>query len=77
MDILQTFANNAALMDAVRNVIETHFSLSNINLEMPNEEIGQVVRANIMGRTIVDNAFKEIISHKSPPVAVEKTNPAR
>lgn len=76
-NILQGLADNTALLNAIKAVIDSKFALDDVNTGMQNEAIGQVVRANIEGRARVEEAFKEILSHKSPPATTGKKNPAR
>lgn len=76
-DILKVIADNPALLTAVREVIEKHFSLDNIDTSLTNEEMGEVVRAKVDGLKMVSAAFKEIERHKSIEPKVGGVNPAR
>ncbi len=75
--VLQGFADNDMLIQAVKDVIETEFTLDLLNTNMTNEAIGQVVRANLDGRSRVESAFAKIALCKSVPVPVDKPNPGK
>ena len=75
-NILQTIADNPMLLNAVKEVILKHFPYD-VNPAMPNEEMGQVIRAVMNGRHAVDAAFKEIERHKTPAKTPEKIHIAR
>jgi len=78
--ILTVLADNESLMEAVRSVLERHFSVENVpmNSELSNENLGELVRARVQGKRLIDEAFKEIERYKTPgkpePTGV---NPAR
>lgn len=76
-EILKLLADNPALTDAVREVIERHFNADVISERMTNEEIGQITRARVSGLEKVAAAFKDIERFRSVPDRPEGRNPAR
>jgi hypothetical protein len=75
--ILRALADNPALMEAVRETIESEFKTESIDLNMDNEMLGQITRSKIDGLQKIDSAFKKIAQSKSVPDAPEKKNPGR
>lgn len=76
-DILKVIADNPTLLKAVRETVEKHFSLENIDTSLSNTEMGEVVRAKVDGLKMIDAAFKEIERHKSFAEKPKAENPAR
>lgn len=74
-EIIKQLADNQNLLDAVKNVIEKHFSLDNIDSDTPN--LAEKVRARLDGKKLLENAFKEIASHKTFKEKPVIGNPAR
>lgn len=79
--ILRGIADNPALFDAVKKVLtekfEASFSTKEFGPDTSNETLGQYLRAKVMGLALVEEAFKDIAKHKSPPPPVERLNEAR
>jgi hypothetical protein len=77
--ILRSFADNQNLFEAVKATVLAKFqgSLAAIDDELPNEHIGQYVKAQIIGLRMVEEAFKEIAKNKTPPPISERVNNAR
>lgn len=76
-EILKILADNPALMEAVRKVIEDEFETPAFNDEISNELLGQVVRAKMKGLEAVETAFSKIARLKTHEVKKEAPNPAR
>ena len=74
-EILKQLADNPNLFEAVKKVIEKHFSLDDINSETPN--LAEKVRARLDGKELLKTAFKEIASHKTFKEIPLGENPAR
>ncbi len=77
-EILKTLADNPALFEAVKSVLLKQFTTSEGEVEaFTDEQLGQRVRARIVGTQAVENAFKEIKSYKTPEPIPPKINEAR
>lgn len=76
-EILSSLANNPPLLAAVKELLLTQFSLTDIDTTVPNEVMGQIVRARVDGRAAVEKAFKEIERYRSVRAPKEQSNPAR
>lgn len=74
-EILKQLADNQNLFDAVKKVIEKHFSLEDITVDTPN--FTDKIRARLDGKELLKNAFKEIASHKTFKENPIGDNPAR
>lgn len=74
-ETIKQLADNPHLFDAVKKMIEKHFSLEDINLDTPN--FAEKVRARLDGKELLKNAFKEIASHKTFEERPIPENPAR
>lgn len=76
--LLKVVADNPALTEALKEVFNGLFSLEAIKTDVPNTELGEVVRARLEGARLVALAFREIATHKTfnPGRDTEK-NPAR
>jgi hypothetical protein len=72
-NILTSLADNTRLLDAVKDVFVKQFSLDVISMEQNNEEMGQVVRARLVGLSKVESAIREILTHKT--FVIEKDTP--
>lgn len=75
--ILKGIADNQALLDAVKGVIESKFSLDVLTTSLTNEQIGQIVRARLDGLKAVKEAFKEIEKYKTQEEKQPVVNRAR
>jgi hypothetical protein len=63
--LLKSLADNQELFDAVRLKIMQKFQIADVSDSESNEHIGQVVRARIDGRKLVEEAFREIATLKT------------
>ena len=73
--ILSKLADDSALMDALREVLERQFDTKREELGKTDLELGQIVRARLEGKRAIDAALKEIGRYRSFEVAESKTNP--
>ncbi len=80
MEIFKTIADNQALLDALRKLLERQFDpeidLKQLTTES-DELLGQFLRARIAGMKAIDTAFKEIAQYKSVQPKPIGTNPGR
>jgi hypothetical protein len=78
-EILKGLADNPMLFDAVKAVLNSHFTLdyTSFSREAEAEFIGNYVRARLEGQKLLQNAFDEIASHKTGAPSPSKPNPAR
>ncbi len=77
MNILQVLADNTALFDATKEVVIRKFSADLPSMkDMPTAQLMDEVKARLVGLNKVEEAFKEIESHKSTPEVDSKDNPA-
>ena len=74
--ILKILADNKELTAAVREVIEKCFSTDQLTSDLADIELGQMVRARLVGLKAVNEAFAEIARHASVREVEEKHNPA-
>ena len=74
-EILKQLADNQNLFDALKKVLEKHFSLDDIQSDTPN--LAEKVRARLDGKELLKTAFKEIASHKTFKKIPLGENPAR
>jgi hypothetical protein len=67
-NILTSFADNKALMDAVKGVIKSHLvGMTPTGHTMTNDQVlGQIYRAQLTGLQALEEAFKEIERSRSP-----------
>ena len=63
--LLKSLADNQELFDAVKNKILDKFTVSDVAIDNTNENIGQIVRAVIEGRKMVEEAFRDIATLKT------------
>lgn len=79
--ILKIIADNPALTEALRKVIEDEFEVTTITLSkvenLSDENLGQAVRAQITGMKAINEAFKKIAQYKTNPERIAERNPAR
>lgn len=73
---LQSFADNPALMEAVKELLLSKFSTDKLKETEDDIKLGQMVRARLVGIQMVEDAFREIAQHRSIPKGVDKNNPA-
>lgn len=62
---LKALANNPALMEELRKYLMQKFELSTIPSNTDNAKLGELVRARLDGRLLVDEAFREIAGMKN------------
>jgi hypothetical protein len=74
-NILTSFAENPALMGAVRDVLLKHLSIDGLSQDVSDELLGQAVRARLVGTRAVEDAFREIESYKVIPNIGKNENP--
>ncbi len=73
MDVLSTVADNPALVSALKELLERYFKVESINTnEVSDVALGQIYRANIAGLTKLEEAFKELMKHKTPMTPVPR-----
>lgn len=75
--ILKTVADNPALTAELKELFYRFFTVDTLSLEGSNLEIGEVVRARLEGRRLLDTAFKELERYKAPEVRKLMENPGR
>lgn len=76
-NILKGLADNQALFDEVKKLLLEKFDHIPYAEGASDELLGQVTRARLTGRTLVEEAFKEIAKHKSAAPPTERQNGAR
>ncbi len=76
-DVLKLVADNKTLFEALREKLLNAFDISVINLQLPNEQLGEQVRALLVGAATVELAFRDIERLKTINSASGKINPAR
>lgn len=75
--VLRAFADNPALMDAVKEVLFKYLSIENMSVTNDDKILGQIVRARLVATKAIEDAWREIALNKSAVKGVDKTNPAR
>ena len=75
-EILSLIADNPSLTEAVKAVIAKYFSTDKLTSDLADIELGQMVRARLVGLRALDEAFKEIAQHKTLSKVEKKENPA-
>jgi len=80
-ELLKSIADNPALLNALKEVIEKRFKpeyfKGNSFYEVSDEQLGQIMRASLWGLKRIEEAFAEIEKNKSTPEIPEKINRAR
>jgi len=76
-DILKGIADNPALFEALKASLFKHFSLDVVDTEQTNQHIGEMVRAKLEGRALLEVAFREIERLRTLPEVTNTKNPAR
>lgn len=74
--LLKSFADNELLFKAVRSSILDEFK-DEVTEEMDDKRIGEIVRANIVGRKKVEQAFAKFGAYKTLKEENAALNPAR
>ena len=74
---LKIIADNPLLLTELRKVFDAEFETQPIELGLSNERLGERERARLEGKLAIDKAFIKISAYQTPPVKVEKENPAR
>lgn len=77
MDILRAIADNPALTSALTKLLEEACTVPFDHTNLTNEQIGERVRAQLVGLQAIKDVFKKIASYKSVPVRPEPVNRAR
>ncbi len=62
-------------MDEVRALLLSHFSVDNLKATEDDIILGQLVRARIVGKEVIEKAWIEILACKSSPHIADKKNP--
>jgi hypothetical protein len=76
-NILKTIADNPALSDALKKLLEDQFSLEDFMTNYTNEILGSQVRACLVAREGIRNAFIKISTYKTVQPKPDTRNPAR
>ena len=76
-EILKGLADNPALLDALKKLLEDQFSLEDFGANYTNEILGSQVRACLVAKEGIRNAFTKISAFKTVPEKPETKNPAR
>lgn len=74
--VLRGLADNKELFEAVKEIIFEQFDLTLLDTSIPNEELGQHVRARLDGAAMVELAFRKIATCASAEKSTNKDNPA-
>jgi hypothetical protein len=77
MDILKVLADNPTLFEAVKGLLLAKCDLNHIKANTPNAELGEITRALLTAREMIEEAFTEIATYKTVKDNPEKPNPAR
>lgn len=75
-EILKVIADNPSLLEATKSIILEQFD-DKYDVRLPNERLGEVVRANENGKAKIESAFKKILEYKTKNKPQEKVNKAR
>lgn len=81
--ILTAIADNPALLEAVRKIVEDEFSFDvdsrwiGDSVGISDKDLGEIVRARIEGLKKVGNAFRKIEHYKTVSERDVNKNPAR
>jgi hypothetical protein len=76
-NILTLIADNTALSDTLRAVLEKQFMMGRTDDTVSDVQLGQEYRARLVGLKNIDLAFKEIATHKTRKEVPRGENPAR
>lgn len=77
MEVLKLIADNPALLNALKGLLQKHFSVDTLSTNMTNENMGQLVRSRLDGLEVLERAFKEIERHRTQKDKPLSQNPAR
>lgn len=75
--ILKTIADNPALFKAVKEAVLAEFEIDKLDVNQPDDLLGQVVRSRLVGMRKVEEAFRKIEQCKTQEVLKTKINEAR
>lgn len=75
--ILEAFANNDLMLEAVHKFLRKQFSGDKLDTSMNNEILGQKTRARLEGLAKVEGAFRELRTLKTIKNDKQGINPAR
>jgi hypothetical protein len=74
---LEKFADDQELVNLVYGILAQKFDLNDIgNTGMEDIHLGQITRARIVGRQLLDDGFIEIMKHKKKVEPIKEINPA-
>lgn len=69
MEPLTAIADNPALFTALKEVLERHFKTDSAPYSTTaNAQLGEIYRAKLMALDSLKDAFKEILSHRTPTI---------
>ena len=74
---LTIIADNPILFQELKDVMLKQFNLDDISTSLADESLGQVVRARLDGRKLVEGAFKAIEQCKTTEQKKEEPAPFR
>lgn len=75
--ILKGIADNPVLMEELKKLFIEEFDLPMLPANMPNEQLGEIVRANISGRRAIEIVFNKILEYRTPLPKTEGKHPGR
>ena len=76
-ELLKVIADNQELSKTLQKFLEDQFSLDDFTTNYTNELLGQQVRACLVAKEGIRNAFTQISKYKTIPEKPEQKNPAR
>lgn len=74
-NILSLIADNPALLKALKQVLEKNLDTKKEELNHSDSELGQIVRARLEARRAINDALREISTHRSIGDRVVGINP--
>ena len=74
---LTIIADNPILFQELKDIILKQFNLDGISTSLADESLGQVVRARLDGRKLVEDAFSRILSFKTLETKKDEPVPFR
>ncbi len=75
--ILKGIADNPALMEELKKLFMDEFEMPRLPVHMPNEQLGEIVRANIQGKLVIESVFDKILEYRTPGEKVVGKHPGR
>lgn len=75
-EILKLIADNPRLIEALKTTLLKQFELEANTDGMDDLQLGQMMRARLIGRQKIEDAFKEIAKFKSFETVKKAENPA-